>query len=46
VAAVLAYVFQLSALTPDLVAPTAPAPDVPQEFLFDEDGQPLTQRSP
>ncbi|MFM8518652.1 MAG: flagellar biosynthesis protein FlhB [Nevskiaceae bacterium] len=46
VAAVLAYVFQLSALTPDLVAPTAPTPEVPQEFLFDEDGQPLTQRAP
>lgn len=41
VAAVLAYVFRLSALTPDLDTPEAPKPELPPEFLFDENGKPM-----
>jgi hypothetical protein len=39
VAAVLAYVFRLSALSADLKTPELAVPDVPSEFLFDEDGR-------
>ena len=42
VAAVLAYVFRLSALTPDLDTPEAPKPELPPEFLFDENGKPMS----
>ena len=44
VAAVLAYVFRMSALTPDLRTPEFAAPTVPSEFLFDEDGTPIAGR--
>jgi flagellar biosynthetic protein FlhB len=39
VAAVLAYVYRMSALAPDLARPEFEAPDVPPEFRFDENGQ-------
>ncbi|MGA0019955.1 MAG: EscU/YscU/HrcU family type III secretion system export apparatus switch protein, partial [Steroidobacteraceae bacterium] len=39
VAAVLAYVYRMSALAPDLTRPEFEAPDVPPEFRFDENGQ-------
>lgn len=38
VAAVLAYVFRLSAMTPDLTTPELTVPEVPSEFRFDENG--------
>lgn len=42
VAAVLAYVFRLSALSPGLESPEAPKPELPPEFMFDENGRPMT----
>lgn len=42
VAAVLAYVFRLSALDPKLETPDVPKPQLPEEFMFDEDGKPMT----
>jgi flagellar biosynthetic protein FlhB len=39
VAAVLAYVYRMSALAPDLARPVFEAPAVPPEFRFDENGQ-------
>lgn len=39
VAAVLAYVFRLSAMSEDLSTPELTVPDVPSEFRFDEDGR-------
>ncbi|MEY3465875.1 MAG: flagellar biosynthesis protein FlhB [Gammaproteobacteria bacterium] len=44
VAAVLAYVFRLSALSADLKTPELAVPDVPPEFLFDEDGRRVEMR--
>jgi len=40
VAAILAYVFRLSALDSSLETPEIPKPEVPKEFLFDENGEP------
>ena len=40
VAAVLAYVFRMSAMTPDLTVPEFTPPEVPGELLFDEEGRP------
>mgnify|MGYP003350324010 FL=1 len=45
VAVVLAYVFRMSALTPNLQAPELPKADVPPEFMFDEYGRPLEGES-
>jgi flagellar biosynthetic protein FlhB len=42
VAAVLAYVFRLSALSPGLDSPELPRPELPPEFMFDENGTPMT----
>jgi flagellar biosynthetic protein FlhB len=42
VAAVLAYVFRLSALSPGLESPELPRPELPPEFMFDENGTPMT----
>jgi len=39
VAAVLAYVFRLSALSGDLQRPEFTAPEVPDDFCYDENGQ-------
>ncbi len=39
VAAVLAYVYRMSALAPNLSMPDFSAPEVPPEFRFDENGQ-------
>ena len=39
VAAVLAYVYRLSALTPDLETPAVPKPVLAPEFMFDEFGK-------
>jgi len=39
VAAVLAYVFRMSAMSPDLQTPDFTPPEVPGEFLFDEEGR-------
>lgn len=39
VAAVLAYVFRLSALSADLTTPELAVPEVPSEFRFDEEGR-------
>ena len=44
VAAVLAYVFRLSALTPGLQIPEVPQAKLPPEFTFDEDGNSPTGR--
>lgn len=44
VAAVLAYVFRLSALTPGLEMPDVPQAKLPPEFTFDEDGNSPTGR--
>jgi flagellar biosynthetic protein FlhB len=41
VAAVLAYVFRLSAMTPGLETPDAPKPELAPEFMFDEFGKPM-----
>lgn len=41
VAAVLAYVFRLSAMTPGLETPAAPKPELAPEFMFDEFGKPM-----
>lgn len=45
VAVVLAYVFRMSALTPNLQAPELPKADVPPEYMFDEHGRPLEGES-
>lgn len=39
VASVLAYVYRLSALTPDLETPAVPKPTLAPEFMFDEFGK-------
>ena len=44
VAAVLAYVFRLSALAPGLQIPEVPQAKLPPEFTFDEDGNSPTGR--
>ncbi|MFM7433613.1 MAG: flagellar biosynthesis protein FlhB [Gammaproteobacteria bacterium] len=44
VAAVLAYVFRLSALTPGLEMPDVPQAKLPPEFTFDEEGNSPTGR--
>jgi len=44
VAAVLAYVFRLSALAPGLEMPDVPQAKLPPEFTFDEDGNSPTGR--
>ncbi len=46
VAAVLAYVFRLSALTPGLEISDVPQAKLPLEFTFDEDGNSPTGRGP
>lgn len=44
VAAVLAYVFRLSALSGDLQRPEFTAPEVPDDFRYDENGQRATDK--
>ena len=46
VAAILAYVFRLSALDASLETPEMPKPEVPKEFLFDENGAPTKEDNP
>ena len=46
VAAILAYVFRLSALDSSLEIPEMPKPEVPKEFLFDENGAPTKEDNP
>lgn len=41
VAAVLAYVFRVSALSPYMQTPEVPKAELPAEFMFDEDGRPI-----
>jgi flagellar biosynthetic protein FlhB len=43
VAAILAYVFRLSALTPGLETPDVPKPVLAPEFMFDEFGKPIKE---
>lgn len=43
VAAILAYVFRMSALAPGLEVPQLPKPELPPEFLFDENGMPMSE---
>lgn len=45
VAAVLSYVFRLSALTPGLQTPDLPQPKLAPEFMFDEFGKPMAGES-
>ena len=42
VAAVLAYVYQTSAMAADLSRPKPAVPEVPDELLFDEEGRPMS----
>jgi len=44
VAAVLAYVFRLSAMTPGLETPAVPKPSLAPEFMFDEFGNPVREQ--
>lgn len=43
VAAILSYVFRLSALTPGLQTPELPKPVLAPEFMFDEFGRPMAE---
>ena len=43
VAAILAYVFRLSALSPGLETPDLPNPQLAPEFIFDEFGKPMSE---
>lgn len=46
VAAILAYVFRLSALTPGLETPEMPKTTLAPEFMFDEFGKPMAEKGP
>jgi flagellar biosynthetic protein FlhB len=45
VAAVLAYVYQASAMAADMAQPRPAVPNVPDELLFDEEGRQMSSAS-